>query len=51
MKRLLILTVGILAASATAAFAAEPAAVAHAVASCCDLLAGCCAGGGMPCCP
>ena len=50
MKRILTLAVLALAASGTAALAAEPAAVAQLVQSCCDLIAGCC-GGDMPCCP
>ncbi len=44
MKRILIATVLVLA-SAGVAYAAEPAAVAQLVQSCCDAMAACC------CCP
>lgn len=48
MKRIVTLAVAALAASGTAAFAADPAAVTQLVQSCCDLIASCC---DMPCCP
>jgi hypothetical protein len=48
MKRILTLAILAVAVSGTAALAAEPAAVAQLVQSCCDLIAGCC---DMPCCP
>ena len=40
----------ILLASGTAAFAASPETVVHAVASCCNALAAFCQGGTAPCC-
>lgn len=51
MKRTLTIAGLLLLASGTAAFAASPETVLHAVASCCEVVAACCNGASIPCCP
>ncbi len=49
MKRIALIMALVLAASAAAAFAADPQGVLAAASACCDLAAGCC-GKGASCC-
>lgn len=51
MKNVFAIAGLILLASGSAAFAASPETVINAVSTCCDLLAACCQGAAMSCCP